>query len=364
MKEYVKTLKFDIKIDDSKMTDIKRKVESLKVNDLFSDKEHASLKKIQEAYRQMQIHLEKIATIKASIAELSELDTNEAKELTKQLEAQLETLTSTESAKSAKSDNAGFGSIKQDFKSEIRNMFGSQGTVGKSMAQGVKKITDKFVDGFEAMMKAAKAMFEEMASYDLGNSLFSNSSARAQALQYGLSNDQNYALTRAMNALNMKSEEDLMYMNAAQREKFAELMGIYSARYNKLENEAFFQEYQEFQLEFKLFKEEMQIDLISFFMENKEMIKSAMKMGISFMKGALEFFDFMFKLFGGTRTDYERTSMTSDIVSNYTSANTASQTTSVQIDNTFNSVSNNDRQSLLNAGELTYQQVIKALGGK
>lgn len=360
MKEYVKTLKFDIKIDNSKMTDIERRVERLKVDDLFSDKEQDNLKKIQDAYRQMQINLEKIETIKESIAELSELDTNEAKELTKQLQAQLKTLQST----STKSDKAGFSSIGQDFKSEISKMFGSQGRVGESLAQGVKKIADTFVEGFKDMMSEAKAMFEEMASYDLGNSLFSNSSAREQALQYGLSDDQNYALTQTMNALNMKSEEDLMYMNEAQREKFAELMGVYSARYNKLENEGFFQEYQEFQLEFKQFKEEMQMDLISFFMENKETIKSVMKMSVSFMKGALEFFDFMLKLFGGQRTENERAAATSDIISNYTSANTANQTTSVQIDNTFNGVGNNDRQSLVNAGELTYQQIIKALGGK
>lgn len=360
MKEYIKTLKFDIKIDNSKMTEIERRVERLKINDLFSDKEQDNLKKIQDAYRQMQINLEKIETIKESIAELSELDTNEAKELTKQLQAQLKTLQST----STKPDKAGSSSIVQDFKSEISTMFGNQGTVGESLAQGVKKITDTFVVGFKNMMSEAKAMFEEMASYDLGNSLFSNSSAREQALQYGLSNDQNYALTQTMNALSMKSEEDLMYMNKPQREKFAELMGVYSARYNKLENEGFFQEYQEFQLEFKQFKEEMQMDLISFFMENKEMIKSVMKMSISFMKGALEFFDFMQRLFGGQRTENERAATTSDIISNYTSANTANQTTSVQVDNTFNGVGNNDRQSLVNAGELTYQQIIKALGGK
>lgn len=361
MKEYIKTLKFDIKIDNSKMTDIERRIERLKINDLFSDKEQDNLKKIQDAYRQMQINLEKIETIKESIAELSELDTNEAKELTKQLQAQLKTLQSTTSTKP---DKAGFSSIGQDFKSEISKMFGRQGTVGESLADGVKKITDTFVKGFKDMMSEAKAMFEEMASYDLGNSLFSNSSAREQALQYGLSNDQNYALTQTMNALSMKSEEDLMYMNPTQHEKFAELMGVYSARYNKLENEGFFQEYQEFQLEFKQFKEEMQMDLISFFMENKEMIKSVMKMSISFMKGALEFFDFMLKLFDGQRTENERAATTSDIISNYTSANTANQTTSVKVDNTFNGVGNNDRQSLVNAGELTYQQIIKALGGK
>lgn len=361
MREYVKTLAFDIKLDNAKMTEIERRVDRLKVNDLFSDKDQASLKKIQNEYRQVQINLAKIETIKESIAELSMLDTDEAKELTKQLQTQLDIL---QSASSAKSDKAGSSSIVQDFKSEISTMFGNQGTVAESLAQGVKKITDTFAVGFKNMMSEAKAMFEEIASYDLGNSLFSNRSAREQALQYGLSNDQNYALTQTMNALNMKSEEDLMYMNRAQREKFAELMGVYSARYNKLENKGFFQEYQEFQLEFKQFKEEMQMDLISFFMENKEMIKSVMKMGISFMKGALEFFDFMLKLFGGQRTENERAATTSDIISNYTSANTANQTTSVKIDNTFNGVGNNDRQSLVNAGELTYQQIIKALGGK
>lgn len=231
--------------------------------------------------------------------------------------------------------------------------------LGSILSELRKQLTDFFQDVFDN----ARARLADMASYDLQNSLFTNSFAREQALKYGIVDpSQNYALSQTMSELGMSSEEDLMYMSPAQQEKFAERMGYWSGKYTELANKDFFKIIQEFQLEWNEFKSEMELDVIEFFIQNKETIKQAMKAGLAFMETTLSLLGKILDFLQISRTDSQRLNASMEIVRNY-GGNIS--TTNVNINNTLNPASQvlTDKQMLAQAGTLSYAQLIEALKG-
>lgn len=227
----------------------------------------------------------------------------------------------------------------------------------------LESIGDALTDFFKETFKAAKERILDMASYDLANSLFTNASARQQALKYGITDPaQNYALSQAMRELGMSSEEDLMFMNPAQQEKFAERMGYWSGKYTELANKDFFRTVQEFQLEWSEFKYDMELGMIEFFMQNKDTIKQVMEVGMQFMEGVLTLLSSILDFFQISRSDSQRHAASMEIVRNYTSR---TNTTNVNINNTLHPSSQvlTDKQMLSQAGQLSYAQLIEALKG-
>lgn len=227
----------------------------------------------------------------------------------------------------------------------------------------LESIGDALTDFFKNTFNAAKERILDMASYDLENSLFTNSFARRQALKYGITDPaQNYALSQAMNELGMSSEEDLMFMNPAQQEKFAERMGYWSGKYTELANKDFFRTVQEFQLEWSEFKYGMELGMIEFFMQNKDTIKRVMEAGMQFMQGVLTLLSSILNFFQISRSDSQRHAASMEIVRNYTSR---TSTTNVNINNTLNPSSQvlTDKQMLSQAAQLSYAQLIEALKG-
>lgn len=185
----------------------------------------------------------------------------------------------------------------------------------------------------------------------------SNRDVREQAFTYGFNAAQNYAFSKASDLLGVSSEEDLMFLEPNQRAKFQEKFIEYSERYTKLYDSGFFNTLQDFTWEWQEFKEDLQYELIDFFMTNKDLLKTLMVTGMNVLQeilnvvGAIN--DSIGVAFGS------RGSTVSDIINNTVS----NANTTVKIDNTFNNVSRNDQQWLANAGTMTYQQIITALGG-
>lgn len=227
----------------------------------------------------------------------------------------------------------------------------------------LESIGDVLTDFLKDTFNAAKERILDMASYDLENSLFVNSFAREQALKYGIMDPaQNYALSQAMGELGISSEKDLMFMNPAQQEKFAERMGYWSGKYTELANKDFFRTVQEFQLEWSEFKYDMELGMIEFFMQNKDTIKRVMEVGMQFMEGVLTLLSSILDFFQISRSDSQRHAASMEIVRNYTSR---TNTTNVNINNTLNPSSQvlTDKQMLSQAGRLSYAQLIEALKG-
>lgn len=161
----------------------------------------------------------------------------------------------------------------------------------KNLSKGLKKFEKDAIQVFNTLGINIKNVFGDvikelssmldantgMASYGLGTTLFTNAAAREQAMKYGLSDSQNYALTQAMSMLNMRSDEDLMYMNSAQKQKFNRLMDQYNSWYTKMSSTGLLENVQEAQLEFKMMKQEIAYKLLDWFAKNKDKIMTALQ---------------------------------------------------------------------------------------
>lgn len=308
------TKELQIKVDSSEVDELKQKLDTIYVD-----------------------------TIKSAMAEFAEGTSKEDIETLKELKGMLDDLA--ESTKPAENVSV----VRKLMKDKLGDM--------------LESIGDALTDFFKDTFKAAKERILDMASYDLENSLFSNSSAREQALKYGIMDPaQNYALSQTMSELKMNSEEDLMLMQPAQREKFAERMGYWSGKYTELANQDFFRTAQEFQLEWSEFKHGMELGMIEFFMQNKDTIKQVMEAGIQFMEGTLTLLGAILDFLQISRSDAQRNAASMEIVRNYTGG---TNMTNVNISNTLNPSSQvlTDKQMLSQAGQLSYAQVIEALKG-
>lgn len=152
------------------------------------------------------------------------------------------------------------------------------------------KLLNSIKEFFTDIVSNVKDYLDEISAYNVSGSIFGTSAARRKMLQYGTSESQTYGLTKAMSTLNLGSEEDLWYMNSNQREKFAQLIGRYTSKYEELANKDFFKSYEEFKLEFTLLKEDLTYDLLQVVIDNKDTIKTFLELGVKAMSGAINFF--------------------------------------------------------------------------
>lgn len=157
----------------------------------------------------------------------------------------------------------------------------------QALEKEANKILGLFTSIWSGIVNNMKEMISEkgVASYNMGTSLFTNSSARQMSMRYGLGAGQTYALDQTMKMLNMQSDEDLMYMNTAQKEKFNELMTKYSAWYDEMEASGFLQNVQEAQLELKMFKQEVAMKFMNWFAQNKDTIMTVVNGTLKVLEG-------------------------------------------------------------------------------
>lgn len=236
-------------------------------------------------------------------------------------------------------------------------------SITKSIKDSLTNILSTMEDFFSDMFLEAKERILDMASFDLSSSYFTNSSAREQALKYGIMDpSQNYALTQTMSELGMQSEEDLTLMNPAQHEKFAERIGYWSGKYTELADKDFFNIVQTFQLEWNEFKSDFQLSIIEFFIENKNTIKTVLTGLITFMQVTITTLGSILDFLQISQTSSQRTAYTNELIRQYS---TDQSSTTVNINNTLNPASQvlTDKAMLAQAGQLSYAQLIEALKG-
>ena len=156
--------------------------------------------------------------------------------------------------------------------------------------------------------------------------------------------------------------EDLMYAESWQKELFGDYFKKYTEKYNELYDSGFFQEYLKFQYEMQDFKQEMMTEVVKFFVDNKDTIKSGMLAIMKLAEFTISALGWLVNFLGGNKRElsYENNlGLASDIINNYSGGSSSSL--SVKIDNTFNNVAKEDQTWLANAGQMTYGQVIEAI---
>ena len=210
-----------------------------------------------------------------------------------------------------------------------------------------------------------------VATFNTSNSLITNSAAREQQLKYGLSASQNYGFTKAKEMLNIQSDEDLMYMNAEQRDRLLGYMEKYSSWFDQMNSSGVLQDIQEMQLEFNELKEELAMEFLQWVAENKETIMTIIRGIFEFVKfianKIIDIVNFFSKLTGGKAHEgFYSEALSSDTINN----NNNSKSTNI----TINANTTNNATGVLGSQEAFNQyseenfknlskQLIEMIGG-
>lgn len=233
--------------------------------------------KIDEFDKQLLEQKEERARIAGNL-EQAKLEGQDTTALESQLEAQDKLIESTDLARSA--------SIGET-KTQLNNI-NAMGNAAKKVDKAFEKMKEKvldlikkpFKDLYENVTKVVTAMLKlenGIASFNTATSLVTNTAAREQQMKYGLTSAQNYAFTRAKELLNIQSDEDLMYMNKDQRDRFLSYMEKYSQWFDKMESSGVLEQIQEMQLTFRELYEELAMDFLQWVAANKDAIMEAIK---------------------------------------------------------------------------------------
>lgn len=236
-------------------------------------------------------------------------------------------------------------------------------------------ISVKVSNVFENILGDMSNFIKAASTSDFGTSLITSSSSRSQQLRYGLTGVQNFALSQTMSMLGISSEEDLMYMNTGQRSLFTSYMEKYINWYNEVSSSGVLQDIQLMQLDFKMFRQELALDLLNWISQNKDTIMDAVKATISAAKWIAEILLNIIKFFGNIGTglfggsssvsiDSANATMTSDrLLSGYSSTNN-SKSVSISMSNTISGSGdvNSIREELNNFGDRLVKETSLALG--
>ena len=226
---------------------------------------------------------------------------------------------------------------------------------GKNVANKLTNVFDNAWSSLKSLLSDSWKEFQNMLDY----STLANARTRELAFTYGFTGSQAYGYDKALSAMGMSDIEDLYFAEDWQKEKFYDIMTKNAERYEELYDSGFFQDSMDFQYEMQELKQEMMLEIVQFFMDNKDLIKSGMMAMLDLSKFVISALGWIVKyLGGGERSSSERLAASSDIINSYSSSN---RNTSVKIDNTFNNVAKEDQTWLSNAGQMTYEQVIQAL---
>ena len=385
---YVKSLRIKFEADDVSYKKIENDMNELSKLDLFSEDD---AKAIADELKEFETLKNQIASIEDALDMISDVDNDIANKTRDNLEKELEKLkkqlndkqrTKPEDVEVEKQNRK---DLQKEILTSIGDGFSSFGDALSNTDNALGKTFGKFMSGTGELFENASKLFsgdfdslndiltsalESLGSllasgFDeleniLNFSQLSDANTRDLMMRYGFSNSEAYGYTKAMSALGFESEEDLMYANQQELELFRKSFEKYSGKYNELYDSGMFDSMQEFNTQMEEFKEDVKLEVVDFFMNNQDTIRAAMKGIISLAEFAITALGKIVQwLNPDARTsDSQKAANTASIISNYSNINSG---TNVSIDNTFNNVAKSDQTWLAHAGQLTYEQIIKAL---
>lgn len=299
-----------------------------------------NLDKFVEQFQSIERINEQIESLTRSADLLTEIGTEEAMDAASKLLDKVEKLQKTVSISDTDETVKPIDELKSSLKDFATNK--------------MTRLGDWFLSKLESIFSEAWQEMSEMLKY----SKLTDSTIRDQALTYGFNAAQNYAFSKTKDLLGISNDEDLYYMDQAQRQKFYEKFNEYSSKYDRLYDQGFFKTLEEFNWERQEFEEDIKYSIIEFFMNNKDTIKSALQAMINMGEWFIKAFGWLVEgLNTGGRSESQRAAATSQIINKY-SANTSKN---VSIDNTFNNTSSSDRSFFSQSLNLMKEQIIKSI---
>lgn len=333
MNKYTEEILLKVKADKTDLESIKKDFDKLRVTEVLSPK---AKKALEDAFTNTKKKAVELKKINEELEKLEGVKGKDARQLRKALELEKAKLTAGDSLKK-----------------------GIQEGLVDAGKKAWKTIESVAIDVFNE----AKQMMEDIAAYSEGSKVYS-AEATSLKMNYGMSGAQAYAAQQASKDTGFGSFDEFVqnyaFATKETQERWQELFQKYEKTYEQDKEIAL--AFQEFEVEWLDFKKEMGMELIDFFMENKDTIKEVLKGLMHFMEVGLEVFGGLLKWLGdGVRSDSERNQATSDILQSQVNNNRNDYSKSVSVSNTFNGVQSSDRSELVNAGSLTYTQIMEAL---
>lgn len=324
MADYTKDIKLKFKVDTSTLNTIEKQ---------FSDVLSVIDSSAGEEFKKYQASVKLLKTYQDALSAISDLQGEQWDAERKRLQQQIEVL--------------------QDYKN--LDVSGGVEEQGDDFSSKLEDVGTWFIDKLAGVFEDAWNEAKDLIDY----SQLSSSSTRELSLQYGFTGSEAYGYQKALDLVGLSSMEDLMYANQQERKQFYDAFEKYTEKYNRLADSGFFEQLQDVQYEWQDIQEELQVELIQFFANNKDLIVDVLKFGLKVGEALMSAISWLVNLGGGNRSASASSAAASDIIRNY-STNKSSQT-NVKIDNTFNGISNKDQNMLTNAGQMVYGQIIKAL---
>lgn len=329
--EFVKKIK--INVDSKEVDALENQLRELAVFDIGQN-----TKAIRESAKELQALFtldEKIEQTEKAIAGWKRLGSTQAQINVKALQEQLQAL---------KQKKALLGDLEED--EEATKEFAERDRRKKTFTD---YFADKALDVIDTGLDKLKVVFTD-AWEELGNmvesSFLTSSKTRQNLFTYGMSAGQSYGFEFAKRAMGL-SDEDLMYMNGEQAQLFQSTMTKYAEKYNKLYDQGYYTKMMEFQVEMAEFKQDLTLEVVDFFMNNKETIKAGMNAIMTLAKTVMQILSIM----TGSSSQ-----SSSDIVNSYSNS-----TKNITIDNTFNVSGSTNQEFLTNVGNMTFSQAKAAL---
>lgn len=250
-------------------------------------------------------------------------------------------------------------SFKQKFDDSTKVMIGN---LKSQFLNKLSGLANSFLSGIGKTFTKAWGELNKM----LQSSLLTNRNTRENAFLYGFSPAESYGFDKAKNMLGIQSEEDLWYMNDLQKSKFQDIMAKYADKYNQLYDSGFFDKYLEFQIEMEEFKLDMQMEIIEFFMQNKDTIRQFMEISMKAMEFIVQALGWLVDRFSQNNETSERTRTANmnDIINGYTTnnkINNVSQTINNQT--TISGSTDSQKQAYLDMLNSQMVEAKRALGG-
>lgn len=353
MNEFVKSLRIKFSEDKNSYDKLKKSLNEISDIKIFDKQDFKHVKDLEANIKLLKNDIAKLSDEYEKFADLND---ESAKKYAEYIETLLDHRKAMLSSLGVDIDKTRF---RYDDSLDMASMSKGKGiSAGGIALTALKAIGLAFLAGLKSVFTDAIDDMKDALEF----SQLSNSQTRELMFSYGLNNAQAYGLTQAQQLVGVESFEDMMYMNAQEREQFIEAFQKYTEKYDALYESGFFEDMQDFQYEMKDFKLEMQHDVMKFFVENKDLIKSGMKAIIQIAEWILKFFGSIVDAFSSAgRSDSERSAAVSDIISNYTNTTTTNNNSTTN-NNTFNINSQNGQWSR-EVGQILYGQQIVAYEG-
>lgn len=223
-----------------------------------------------------------------------------------------------------------------------------------------KSFKTKMKDLFTDLLRSITEEFEKQTGFDSTGSHFSED-AYNQQMEYGLSDSENYALSKALERLNMsKDEYEMGGYNDKRAQLLQEYLDLYKHNYEEMKASGYLDNIAEMKDKFAEAKENIKQTIMKFIVDNGDIIMACLQGALSILQGIFKVLNMFNDAFGdGSQSSWETSQNVNNIIDN----NTYKTNTSLSINNNMVSTASGvtNITQLKQAGNTNARQISRSL---